>query len=361
MKKLKYAIIGAGTMAREHINNISIIDDAEVVALSDPHDNSLEQSRKIITNEVNIYNNYFEMAESNLADIFLISSPNFTHYNIVKDLLAFNKHLLIEKPLCTTTKDCSDLKKLTQNYNPVIWTAMEYRYMPPVEKFIKKIHDQKIGNLKMLSIREHRQPFLVKVNDWNRFSKNTGGTLVEKCCHFFDLMRLITQSEPLQVFASGAQDQNHLDEEYEGEKPDIIDNAYVIVDFENKSRAILDLCMFAENSNLQEELCAVGNKGKIETGVPSNRSGISNSDIRLGLRNEQKANIEIIEVDKKILQAGHHHGSTYYEHVKFLECIKNQSDPEVSLQDGLIAVATGEAAEKSIKENRVVKISELLN
>ena len=49
----------------------------------------------------------------------------------------------------------------------------------------------------------HRFPFLEKVGDWNRFSKNSGGTLVEKCCHFFDLMRLLTQSEPVQVYASG--------------------------------------------------------------------------------------------------------------------------------------------------------------
>ena len=60
---------------------------------------------------------------------------------------------------------------------------------------IEEIHKKTIGELKMLSIREHRFPFLVKVNDWNRFAKNTGGTLVEKCCHFFDLMRLIVQSE----------------------------------------------------------------------------------------------------------------------------------------------------------------------
>ena len=116
--------------------------------------------------------------------------------------------------------------------------------------------------------------------------------------------------------------------------------------------------MFAENSNFQEELSAVGNKGKIETGVPSSKSGINKSEVFLNLRNKIKPDIETIEVDNKILQAGHHHGSTYYEHLKFLDCIKNKSNPEVSLNDGLIAVATGEAAEKSIKENRVVKMSE---
>ena len=67
---------------------------------------------------------------------------------------------------------------------------------------------------------------------------------------------------------------------------------------------------------------------------------------------------EKIVVDKTILKAGHHYGSTFYEHKAFINAIKNNSLPEVSLNDGLIAVAIGEAAELSIKENRVVLISE---
>ena len=46
MKKIKYGIIGAGTMAREHILNISLIDNAEVVALADPHEVSLNQCKE---------------------------------------------------------------------------------------------------------------------------------------------------------------------------------------------------------------------------------------------------------------------------------------------------------------------------
>ena len=83
----------------------------------------------------------------------------------------------------------------------------------------------------MVAIREHRFPFLRKVGDWNRFSRNTGGTLVEKCCHFFDLMAHILDDEPMRVLASGDQDVNHLDERYDGETPDILDNAFVVVDF----------------------------------------------------------------------------------------------------------------------------------
>lgn len=54
------------------------------------------------------------------------------------------------------------------------------------------------------------------MNDWNRFNSNTGGTLVEKCCHFFDLMRLFVGANPVRVMASGAIDVNHKDEVYDG-------------------------------------------------------------------------------------------------------------------------------------------------
>ena len=360
MKIIKYGIIGAGTMAREHILNISLIENAEVVALSDPHEASLNQCKDILKTKVPCFKNHQDMIKENLVDVYLISSPNFTHIEILKDVIKTKKHILVEKPLCTNTKDCLEIKKLTKDYPSLFWTAMEYRYMPPVAKFIDEIHNKTIGELKTLTIREHRFPFLKKVNNWNRFEKNTGGTLVEKCCHFFDLMRLIAKSKPISVYASGAQDVNHLDEEYDGKKPDIIDNAYVIVNFENGARSLLELCMFAENSEMQEELIATGNKGKIETSVPSNESGKISSNLRIGMR-DGKTRLETIEVDKKILEAGHHHGSTYFEHLAFLNAIKNNSNPEVSLNDGLIAVAVGEAAEKSIKLKRLVKLEEIID
>lgn len=45
--------------------------------------------------------------------------------------------------------------------------------------------------------------------------------------------------------------------------PDIIDNAFVTVEFENGSRGMLDLCMFAEGSKNEQEISVVGDKGKV--------------------------------------------------------------------------------------------------
>ena len=355
---IKYGVIGTGAMGQEHIQNINLIENAEVVAVCDTNEGSRNQAKSIVPESTKFYNDLSELISKNIADAYIIATPNFTHINVLEQILKTNKHLLIEKPLCTTTEDCKKFELLSKDYSKIIWTGMEYRYMPPVKKLIEEIHNNVIGKIKMLSIREHRFPFLNKVDDWNRFAINTGGTLVEKCCHFFDLMRLVIQSEPRKVYASGSQDVNHLEEKYDGKTPDIIDNAYVIVDFENGVRGMLDLCMFAENSEYQEEIVAIGDIGKIETFVPSNASGRDSSEVRIGLRKDNANKSKEVKVDKDILAAGHHHGSTYFEHLAFINAIQKNKKPDVSLRDGLMSVAIGEAAENSIAEKRVVFMKE---
>ena len=76
----------------------------------------------------------------------------------------------------------------------------------------------------------------------------------------------------MRVYASGGMDVNHLDERYDGETPDILDNAYVVVDFEDGARALLDLCMFAENSTNEMEIAATGDRGKAEAFIPAQPS-----------------------------------------------------------------------------------------
>jgi len=175
----------------------------------------------------------------------------------------------IAKPACVSIAEARALETLAGRAGAPIWVAMEYRYMPPIAAMIDRIRQQPISAAPiMLTVREHRYPFLPKVGDWNRFSRNTGGTLVEKCCHFFDLMRLIMKADPVRLFASGSMNYNHRDESYAGGAPDVLDNAYVVLDFPDQRRAMLELCMFAEASEYQEEIIAVSPLGKITCRVP---------------------------------------------------------------------------------------------
>jgi predicted dehydrogenase len=228
---------------------------------------------------------------------------------------------------------------------------MEYRYMPAVTRFVAEVHGSAAGKVRMLSIREHRLPFLKKVGDWNRFNRNTGGTLVEKSCHHFDLMRHLLRAEPVRVFASGGMDVNHLDEVYDGESPDILDNAFVTVDFDNGARALLDLCMFAEASQHSQELAATGDLGKVECLLPD-------SVVVVGRRNPRSVETIPVSVPEAALRAGSHHGASYFQHLDFETALREGKPAKVSARDGLMAVAIGLAAQRSIDEERPVMMSE---
>ena len=97
--KIKYGIVGSGLMGREHISNINLINTAEVVAISDTNENSINDAKNLLTNDIKVYSDNNEIFKNNEVDAFIISTPNFTHYDIIKEALKTEKHLLIEKPL----------------------------------------------------------------------------------------------------------------------------------------------------------------------------------------------------------------------------------------------------------------------
>jgi predicted dehydrogenase len=201
------------------------------------------------------------------------------------------------------------------------------------------------------------------VGDWNRFNRYTGGTLVEKCCHFFDLMRHMTRSEPVRVYASAGVDHNHKDERYPEGVPDILDNAYVVVDFASGQRALLELCMFAEGSRYQEEISVVGPLGKAECFVPGpgrfwpeHLGAPPVPKVVISPRHPKGPRELDVPVDPVALAAGDHNGSTFYQHQRFNAVVQGQGQIEVGLGDGLAAVLMGLAAQESARTGRAISL-----
>jgi myo-inositol 2-dehydrogenase/D-chiro-inositol 1-dehydrogenase len=373
MKTLRYAVIGTGMMGQEHLRNLALVTqtqswNTEVVALIDPDQGMRVAAVKLahsLGNENVLGFEHIDDVDLNAVDAFLIVSPNFTHHAIITQLLPSGKAILAEKPVCTTLDQCSDLLTQLEGYPAAFWVAMEYRYMPPTTRFLQRLSSGEIGTLRMLTIKEHRYPFLEKVGDWNRFSENTGGTLVEKCCHHFDLMRLITGSEAVRVYASGAMDVNHLEERYAGRTPDILDNAVVIVDFENGVRACLELCMFADGAEPQEQLTAIGDNGKLDAYIPGPdrfwpTSADRHSCVVYSPRDQSAPQVETVEVDPDLAAAGDHHGSTFYQHVQFGEAVLNGTPVQVSAEDGVKAVRIGVAAQESIRTGQAIDMNSFI-
>ncbi|WP_300034515.1 Gfo/Idh/MocA family oxidoreductase [uncultured Roseobacter sp.] len=359
----RYGIIGCGMMGQEHIRNIALLPDTEVHAIFEP-DAGMRDAAAALAPHVQFAASVQELLEIDALDCLVIASPNHCHAAQIREIAEKRPlPLLVEKPLLTDPGDIAPLQQIIADYSAPVWVAMEYRYMPPISALLLAAPEV-TGGIRMLSIREHRFPFLEKVGDWNRFNAKTGGTFVEKCCHFFDLMRLAIGSEPVRVMASAAQSVNHLDEAYDGQTPDIIDNGYVIVDFACGARAMLELCMFAEGARYQEEISAVGPAGRVEAFVPGPGrfwpAGLGDAPVpllELSPRHPKGPKIREIPVDPALLEAGDHNGSTFYQHRGFLELVRGQRNaPDVSFDDGLMAVRMGMAAQQSALTGQVVTL-----
>jgi myo-inositol 2-dehydrogenase / D-chiro-inositol 1-dehydrogenase len=357
--KLRVGVIGTGMMGYEHINNFLLMPEVEITALADPTGRMLVKGQSLLGEagkNVALFEDADALVASGKVDAVLIASPNHTHKDVLQPVFASDLHVLCEKPLCTTPEDAARIADQADKHKGVFWVGMEYRFMPPAARFISRVHDGDVGRLVMVSIREHRFPFLHKVDNWNRFAANTGGTMVEKCCHFFDLMRTIIRSEPTRVYCSGNLDINHQDELYDGKKPDIMDNSFTVVDFADGTRAMLDLCMFADGTEHQEEISATGDKARLDVFIPPGELVFSP---RAGRQMARNVSRETIVVNKTALEAGSHFGATYYQQRAWLDAILNGGPVQITAYDGLQAVRMGAAAERSAKSGQAVMMTDI--
>ena len=368
-----YGIIGSGMMGGEHILDLNHIDGAAVVALADPVQRSIEWGLGCVEAgpggadakaRVATYADHVDLLADPNVDVVVITTPNFTHAAVLADALATDKHVLVEKPLCTTVEDCRAVVEAADHRDAITWMGLQYRFMPTAAVMLDQLATGVCGTTRMVSIREHRFPFLRKVGDWNRFTRNTGGTLVEKCCHFFDLMHLAAGAHPVRVMASGGQDVNHLDEVYEidgrSEVPDILDNAFVIVEFANGVRGALDLCMFAEGGRFEQEITITGDLAKMEATVPGDVVWLGERSAAGAPGSHPGGGVREIPapMDPRVPYPDFHQGASYMEHLALADAIRAGRPAAVTVTEGMWAVATGAAAHRSIDERRPVELSE---
>lgn len=363
--KYKFNIIGAGLMGREHLKITLLEGRATIYGIYDTNQLCVEKTKGEFSMlaphcSLKIYDSIKDACNDPEVDGLIISTPNYTHIDVVKEAVKSGKHILLEKPMATTITDAKEIAEIAGGYGAVFQLGLQYRYKALcVEAIHEALVRRSIGEIKTINVLEQRIPFLDKVDQWNKFSKYSGGTLVEKCCHYFDLMNLFARSKPKTVFATGSMAVNFIDFEYDNEKSDIIDNAYVTVIYENGIRANFTLCMFSPM--LFEEIILCGDEGRLlafenEDFLPSPRAK-SHLEITCGELRPSKISTPCYPA---YIEGSGHNGATYYEHVEFVDNIEGKETNSATAEEGFWSIVVGVAAEESIKRGSVVDIDDLL-
>ena len=134
--EIRYGFIGAGMMGQEHLRNVQALPGATVAAIADPHDQSLADAQAALAEPVPAYRDAAEMLQHESLDAVVVSTPNHTHHDVLEPLWGTGLHLMVEKPLCTTVADCVAVRDAAAGHDGVVWVGLEYRYMPPVQRFL---------------------------------------------------------------------------------------------------------------------------------------------------------------------------------------------------------------------------------
>ena len=136
-----YGIVGCGMMGREHIRNIALMDDAMVGAILEPNPEMGAAALALAPGAV-IVDSLDALLAHRPLDCLLIASPNHCHAGQLAEIAAkATLPILVEKPLFTDPADLAMIESFRKDYGAPVWVAMEYRYMPPMQKFLEMADD----------------------------------------------------------------------------------------------------------------------------------------------------------------------------------------------------------------------------
>jgi len=362
-RKPGYGIIGTGMMGREHIRAVLQLDQAELIGLCDSHPKSLELGVDEVVSSggktPKTYADATALANDPEVDAILICTPNFTHRAVFDQVKTTGKPIFLEKPMATTLDDALYLAEEALKYPAPIQLGMQYRYKSQYQLALSALERNELGSVKMISLCEYRPPFLQKVREWNKFSEYSGGTLVEKCCHYFDLMNRIAGAPPARVYATGGRAVNFTDFEYKGKPSDIDDHALVVVDYENGVKAQFALNMFSEE--LFEALTVGGSAGTLHTEEHASFKPGRPSRSSIKIQTPDHPAYEGVDCTfPDDIELGGHYGSTLFEHQRFHLQLAGNTNDGATCAEGLWAIITAWMAQASMQQGSAVDVREIL-
>ena len=359
----RYGVIGCGLMGQEHIHNTLLLGRARIAGVFDPAPASVRQTLKIFERHPGIeaprvYASIAEACADPDTDALIVATPNYTHRAVLEDVVGAGKAIFLEKPIATTVEDAYAVCRLAAAHPSIVRFGLQYRYKAIYAEAIDEVFRRgSVGTVHNITMLEHRFPFLDKVGQWNKFNAKTGGTLVEKCCHYFDLMNLFAGGRPTRVFAAGGQAVNFKTFTYDNQRADGLDHAQVTIEYTSGVVGGFSLCMFAPGT--REELTVCGDAGRLHVSEQAmvGEENVNRVEVWSGENGTTRTTSPTYPA--YIASAGHH-GSTFFEHVDFADDLATGNNTGPGPSAGFWSVVAGAAAQASIERREAVDVAEIL-
>ena len=336
MKKIKFGIAGLGRIGRIHLENLSTkFNDIELLAISDVDPNIKGLAKKYSI--PNFYNNYEDLVNNKDIEAVVICSPTKFHAEHIIKAAKSGKKIFCEKPMDLSLDTVSKVIKVLDEVNINLFLAFNRRFDPNFKKVKEIVSKGDIGEIQIIKITS-RDPSPPPIS----YIKTSGGLFLDMSIHDFDMARFISEKEIVEVDAKGV-----VFNDVEIEKNGDIDTAVITLTLENNAMVVID----------NSRKAAYGYDQRIEVFGSKGMCGSENKLHNNFYFYDQKGSMGSLPMDFFMDR----YSESYYNEIKsFIECLKDNKKPPVNQKDGLMALAIGLAAKKSMKEKRRVKISEIL-
>lgn len=213
MTKTRYALAGAGVRAQMYVDAITGAhrDRAELVAIVEPNpvraafhsgravDTGASAPRLATPDELE------QVIRDERIDRVIICSRDDLHAELIVRSLEAGADVVVEKPLTIDAASAARIEEVVERTGRQVVLTFNYRYSPRNSALRRIIQDGTIGQVTSVDFQwmldtNHGADYFRR---WHRDKKNSGGLLVHKSSHHFDLVNWWIRSQPTRVYASG--------------------------------------------------------------------------------------------------------------------------------------------------------------
>jgi myo-inositol 2-dehydrogenase / D-chiro-inositol 1-dehydrogenase len=335
-KTLRVGVIGAGRIGKIHAENLATrVPGAVVVAIADVNlDAAKELAEKLHVEQV--YSDFKKIIEDKNIDAVAICSSTDTHADLMIEAANAGKHIFCEKPVDHSLAKIDKALDAVKKAGVKCQIGFNRRFDPNFKKIRELVKEGKIGDLHILRITS-RDPAPPPVS----YVKVSGGMFLDMTIHDFDMARYLSGSEVVEVYAAGGV----MVDPGIGEAGDI-DTAIVTLKFANGAIGTIDNSRKAAYGYDQRvEVFGSGGMAAVANNTP-NASVYSNAD---GVYSEKPLYFFLERYMDSFIA----------EMRDFVDAVLNDKPTPVTALDGRKPILIAMAANKSLKENRPVRLSEI--
>ena len=325
---LKIGVIGVGSMGKNHARVCSELENVDLVGVVDTDRTTAKKIADIFN--TNAFFDYKEIIPK--IDAAIVATPTSTHYKIAMDLLDEGRHVLVEKPICSSIKEAEELVKKAEEEDLVLAVGHIERHNPAV-RFVRDMANRKeFGEIISLSSK--------RVSNLPTRIRDVG-VILDFGVHDIDVMRFLV-GDIESVYARAGR--FNKDIKYE-------DHANIVLNFKNGVTGILEVNWLTPMK--VRKLFLTCSKNFVEVDYMRQLVIISSSTFRemdeINLYNVPiQYNIHQITLERK--------EPLKNEITDFVEAIMRSREPLATGVDGLMALKVAKAAEKSFKTGDVIRL-----